>query len=431
MTSSDLLARRERLLGAAPLFYSEPIHIVRGEGVFLFDADGRRYVDMYNNVPCVGHANPWVVSALREQAATLNVHSRYLHEGVLEYAQRLVDRHAEGLESVVFTCTGTEANEVAIAMARAVTGGRGLICTDAAYHGNSAEVGKLTRVGSSDIGHPEIQAIPFPQKFRPLEEGADDEQLCDLYVAQIRVAIESFINRGVAFAGLVICPILANEGLPDIPAGFMRRAADLVRQTGGLVIVDEVQAGFCRTGSWWGYELMDFVPDIVTMGKPMGNGLPLAGVVASHEHVEAFRKAHRYFNTFAASPLQAAVGSAVLDVLEDRKLDSQAADVGGYLRDRLAERLGRCDRMGDVRARGLFLGIEWVKGASGGDPREPDREEAIACVDALKEKGFLISNAGAHGNVLKLRPPLVYERQHADMFLEAFDEMLAERYGAG
>ncbi|MEE2776078.1 MAG: aminotransferase class III-fold pyridoxal phosphate-dependent enzyme [Acidobacteriota bacterium] len=418
-----LIVRREQLLGVgAPLFYEEPIHIVRGEGVFLYDAAGRRYVDMYNNVPCVGHAHPHVVAAMQAQAATLNVHSRYLHEGVLDYAERLIAKHADGLETAVFTCTGTEANEVAIAMARRATGARGLVCSDRAYHGNSAEVSKLTHHGAlPPDANPEIRSIPFPETYRPIEEGLDEESLCQRYLAELDAAIDALAETPSGFAGMLVCPILANEGLPNVPVGFMRRAAERVRERGGLFIVDEVQAGFCRTGSFWGYEHVDCRPDIVSMGKPMGNGLPLAGVVASRDLVDTFRKRTRYFNTFASSPLQAAAGSAVLDVIESEGLEDHVADVGAYLRRELARRCEGEQRLAEVRGHGLFIGIECVEDP---DSREPCRELAVSCVNQLKDRGFLTSNAGAHGSVIKLRPPLVFPRDQADAFLDAFDDVI-------
>ena len=426
MTTTDLLTRRERLLGTGtPLFYQEAVNIVRGEGVWLFDPDGRRYLDMYNNVPCVGHCHPHVVEAMYRQASTLNVHSRYLHEGVLDYAERLTNHHAEELASVVFTCTGTEANEVAMSMARIATGGRGIICTDAAYHGNSAEVGKLTRARAGD---PEIRAIPYPQRYRPLREGVSESELTDLYLAEVRTAIDSFAANNVPFAGMLVCPILANEGLPDIPDGFMPQAAEIVRDAGGLFIADEVQAGFCRTGRWWGYEVMDFVPDIVTMGKPMGNGLPLAATVARTELVDAFRERKRYFNTFASSPLQAAVGMAVIEVIETENLRQNVVDVGNYLRAQLTKLQPHCPPMAEVRGHGLFIGLEWVSDHAA---KTPDREGATVLVNRLKDKGFLIGSAGALGNVLKIRPPLVFAHEHADLFLTAFEEIVEDIYGKG
>ncbi len=415
-STADLLARREKLLGSGvTTFYRDPVHIVRGEGVWLFDAGGRRYLDVYNNVPCVGHANPRVVDAMRRQTETLNVHSRYLHEGVLEYAERLTGLHADPITTVVFTCSGTEANEVAIQMARAATGGRGLIGTDAAYHGNSTEVRKLTRLREQES--PEFRSIPVPQQYRPIQEGLGGEELADAYLQLLQEQIEGFAADGVPFAGALFCPILANEGLPDIPPGFMFRAAEVVRSAGGLMICDEVQAGFARTGRWWGYEASGFVPDVAVMGKPMGNGLPLAGVAASAELVSAFRSKTRYFNTFASSPLQAAVGQAVIDVIEDEDLTTSVTRIGSYLRDRLRA-IGRdCPAVAEVRGQGLFIGIEWVKDRASKSP-DPDGAEEI--MNRLRRAGFLMGRSGQHGNVLKVRPPLVFEREHADLFMEGF-----------
>ena len=415
-STADLLARREKLLGSGvTTFYQDPVHIVRGEGVWLFDAGGRRYLDVYNNVPCVGHANPRVVDAMRRQTETLNVHSRYLHEGVLDYAERLTGLHADPITTVVFTCSGTEANEVAIQMARAATGGRGLIGTDAAYHGNSTEVRKLTRLREQES--PEFRSIPVPQQYRPIREGLSGQELADAYLQMLQEQIEGFAADGVPFAGALFCPILANEGLPDIPPGFMPRAAEVVRSAGGLMICDEVQAGFARTGRWWGYEASGFVPDVAVMGKPMGNGLPLAGVAASVELVNAFRSKTRYFNTFASSPLQAAVGQAVIDVIEEQDLTTSVTRIGSYLRDHLRA-IGRdCPAIAEVRGHGLFIGIEWVKDRGS---KEPDPDGAEEIMNRLRRAGFLMGRSGQHGNVLKVRPPLVFEREHADLFLEGF-----------
>jgi len=425
MTDKELLVRRERALGkGAYLFYREPVHIVRGEGVYLFDDAGNRYVDMYNNVPCVGHANAHVVETMIKQASTLNVHSRYLHESIVRYAERLSTHHHESLTTTVFTCTGTEASEVALMMARSATGGRGIICTNAAYHGNSEEVRKLTHTPLDR--RDEIRSIPFPQTYRPIKEGASEAELAELYLAEVGRVIEEFAADGIPFAGMLACSILANEGLPNIPTGFMPRAAELVRQAGGLFIADEVQAGFCRPGRWWGYEVTGFIPDIVSMGKPLGNGFPLAGVIAREELINKFRASTRYFNTFASSPLQAEVGMAVLDVIENENLCEKAANVGTYLRNQLASLPARYDAVADVRGHGLFAGVEWVSDRSA---RTPDRKGAAEVANRLKDKGFLVVNMGALGNVLKIRPPLVFTRQHADLFLDALSEVLREMYG--
>jgi 4-aminobutyrate aminotransferase-like enzyme len=424
MTLEEIIARRERALGAGmPLFYTTPLHIVRGEGVYLFDADGRRYVDMYNNVPCVGHGNPHVVEAMARQQSVLNVHSRYLHEGIIEFAERLTALHGPAIESVIVSCSGTEANEIAIRMARFATGKTGIVCTNATYHGNSELVSKLTRLSLGQNSSPEVRSFTFPERFRPLLPGANEAELCDAYLAHLDEAIRDLQQSDIGFAGLIVCSILANEGLPDIPAGFMARAAEMVHAAGGLVIADEVQAGYCRTGRWWGYEVTGFTPDIVVTGKPMGNGLPLAATAASKKLVDGFRARTRYFNTSASSPLQAAVGTAVLDVIERENLAESVGRVGTRLKRALAERKQRCGYIGDVRGYGLFLGVEIVKDDG---TKTPDVERAVELVDRLKDQGFLISNAGIFRNVLKIRPPLVFGAQHADAFLAAFDAVITE-----
>ncbi|MEM7404716.1 MAG: aspartate aminotransferase family protein [Pseudomonadota bacterium] len=425
MSIDALKVRRDALLGkGAPLFYDEPLHIVAGEGVWLTAADGRRYLDMYNNVPCVGHAHPHVVGAMQRQAAMLNVHSRYLHEGVLDYAERLTRLHAEGIDCLVVTCSGTEASEVALLTARAATGRAGVICSDAAYHGNSHEIRKLSRLRlRGDSGDPNIRAVPFPETYRPIAQALSESELCNRYIEELERVIAELEADGIGLAAFMVCSILANEGLPDIPENYMCRAAEIVRAAGGLVISDEVQAGFCRTGTWWGYEAVGFKPDIATMGKPMGNGLPLAGVAARADLVDTFRASTGYFNTFGSSPLQAAVGNAVIDVIEQEGLAERVAAVGTYLREGLRILQAEHERIGDVRGHGLFIGVDWVTNPN---TREPDSDGAAHIVNRLREKGFLISNAGLHRNVLKIRPPLVFEREHADLFLSALSDTLRE-----
>ena len=419
-TQASLAERRDQYLGAGTtLFYQEPVHLVRGEGVSLFDPGGRRYVDMYNNVPCVGHCHPHVVEAVCRQVATLNVHSRYLHEGVVDYAERLTAKHHDGIENAIFTCTGTEANEVALIMARAATGGQGIICSDEAYHGNSTEVRRLTRQQSATG---DVRSIPFPDTYR--YAGAADA--ADFYLGKLEEAIAGFKRDGIPFAGMLVCSIFANEGLPNVPPGFMSRAVELVHAAGGLFICDEVQSGLGRTGSWWGYQDMGIKPDIVTMGKPIGAGVPLSAVAASRRLVEIFRKETHYFNTFASSPLQAAAGNAVLDVFENKAILENVNTVGGWLLGRIRDVQQRCEPMGDVRGLGLFIGMEWVKDRQS---KEPDVDGAERMVNSLKDKGFLISNAGAYNNVLKVRPPLVFSQADGEAFLEAFDATISELYG--
>ncbi len=410
----SLMNRRENIFGqGSPLFYSEPLHIVRGSGVSLYDAKGKEYIDMYNNVPCVGHCHPHVVEAIQSQVSKLNVHNRYLHRSILDYGDRLVEKHSAEVECVVFACTGTEANEIALQMARHATQGQGFICTDAGYHGNSTEVRRLSRPSSDDKI---FRSIPFPEIYRCTENDP-----AAYYLDQLGEVIESFRRDEIPLAGLLVCPICANEGLPNIPKGFMARASKMVHAAGGLVIADEVQAGLCRTGTWWGYEKEEFQPDIVSMGKPIGAGVPLSAVVSNRSNVELFRRNTRYFNTFASSPLQAAAGNAVLDVLESEDLCARSGSVGEWMLGQLSELLTDNSSVGDVRGKGLFVAIEWVKDKAG---KEPDRNGALGMVEALREEGYLIGAAGKFGNVLKLRPPLVFDEANARDFIATFERIL-------
>lgn len=421
---TELLDRHRRVMGHdAPLFYEEPIELVSGDGVWLYTADGRRMLDLYNNVPCVGHGNPRVAEAIGKQAATLNVHSRYLHENVVEYLERLVDLHHDGIESAVLACSGSEATEMGLTMARTITGNRGLICTDATYHGNTSLVLRLTNlpVGTERGG---IRSVATPQMFRPLEDGRTEDELCELHLAQLAETIAGLQADGLGVAGMIVCSILANEGLPTVPGRWFERASQMVRDAGGVVIADEVQAGFGRSGDWWGYETSGFTPDIVCMGKPMGNGLPVSGVASSHDIISAFRRKMFYFNTFASSPLQAAAGMAVIDEITDRNLVESSKAVGDHMLAAFEALQPDHPRMGDVRGTGLFLGIDWVHPGT----TEPDVAGAAAMVEAFKARGMLLGKQGQHGNVLKIRPPLVFEAEHADLFLSAFREVVADAH---
>ncbi len=423
MNNNELLERRVRLLGAgAPLFYDEPVHIVRGEGVWLYDADGKEYLDVYNNVPNVGHCHPHVVEALHRQSAILNVHTRYLHELVLEYVERLTALHDDSLSMAFITCSGTEANELALRMARFLTGGEGIICSNATYHGNSEAVDELaTFFYEGKARTKRVKAVRYPDSYRPVSD-AEGEALADAYADEVKQAIDEFEQEGIGFAGILFCPIFANEGLPRVPAGYMQKAIKHVRDAGGLFIADEVQAGFARTGShMWGYQVSGVAPDIATMGKPMGNGHPLAGLVARADLANEFRKEIMYFNTFGGNPVQCAVGMAVLDVIEAEQLQENAAMVGQYVRDGLQRLSDKHDLIGDVRGHGLFIGAELVLDRN---TKEGATEEANRVVNEMKDRGILLSKIGVYNNILKMRPPLPFSRENADQLLSTLDDVL-------
>ena len=421
MVDSKILARRRKVLGASPLFYDEPLHLVRGEGVYLYAADGRRYLDCYNNIPSVGHCNPHVADAIARQARTLNIHSRYIADEVVEYAERLLGTFGGRFDQVMFTCTGSEANDQALRIARLLGRGRGIICTDYTYHGNTASVDQISPLFHSESQEfAEVSTIPFPQTYRPLD-GLDGEALTQAYLARVSAAINSFESSGVGFAGLIICSIFANEGLPNVPAGFLEQAVALVHAAGGLVIADEVQAGFGRTGKMWGYELQGFSPDIVTLGKPMGNGYPIAALVGSAQLLDAYRERVFYFNTFAGASVATAAAGAVLDVIEQQCLRENARIVGQHIREgfqRLAKQHSIID---DIRGSGLWVGIELVR-----DPesREPATEETQRLVNLLRADGVLLNRIGPYDNVLKIRPPLIITIEQANELLTAVERAL-------
>ena len=403
--------KRSQFMGDSPLFYKEPINLESGEGVWLYDKSGKKYLDVYNNVPVAGHCHPRIIASLTDQASKLNVHSRYVSDVVVDYSEKLISLHSDNLSKLQMACSGTEAVEIAIKMARIHTGGQGIICSNATYHGNSHETFRMT-IGPFE---PEFRRVTYPESYRPIKDGLLEEDLCALYIKEVEKQIEGFNQDGIKFAGLIFCSIFANEGLPDFPKDYLSKVSKLVRDSGGVVILDEVQAGFGRTGTWWGYELSNVSPDIVVMGKPMGSGLPVSGVVATEEITNSFHKKAFYFNTTAATPLQAAVGRTVIDIIQDEGLIENAAKVGNYLKNELKNIKDNFDFLGDVRGPGLFIGLDIVDNK---EDKNPDKDKAIKLVEKLKTRGVLISNAGQYRNVLKLRPPLVFDSSHADLLLE-------------
>ena len=411
--------KRTQFMGESPLFYKEPIYLEKGEGVWLYDKAGKKYLDVYNNVPVAGHCHPRIIASLTDQASKLNVHSRYISDVVVDYSEKLVSLHSDNLSKLQMACSGTEAVEIAIKMARIHTGGQGIICSNATYHGNSHETFRMT-IGPFE---PEFRRVTYPESYRPIKEGLSQEELCTLYLKEVEKQIEGFSQDGIKFAGLIFCSLFANEGLPDFPKDYLTKVSKLVRDSGGVLILDEVQAGFGRTGTWWGYQLSNVSPDIAVMGKPMGSGLPVSGVIATEEISDTFHEKAFYFNTTAATPLQAAVAGTVIDIIQDEGLIENAEKIGGYLKTELLKIKDDFDYLGDVRGPGLFIGLDIVDNK---EDKNPDKEKAIEIVEILKSKGVLISNAGQYRNVLKLRPPLVFDLDNANLLLETLNQAFRE-----
>jgi 4-aminobutyrate aminotransferase-like enzyme len=417
MSDKELLQRRAKALGPTyHLFYRKPLHLVRGQGVWLFDSQGKRYLDCYNNVASVGHCHPQVVSALTEQAATLNTHTRYLHEKVVRYAERLGATLPGDLNVCLFVCTGTEANDLAFRIARTVTGNNGAIVTEHAYHGNSMVVTELSTAEYPAAERPDYLAVvEAPNCLRGSFRYGEPE-LGAKYAAHVDKAVEDLDRRGRKPAMFLCDAIFDSNGAFTAPPGYFKAVYQKVRAAGGLCVADEVQSGLCRLGDhMWGFEDSGVIPDIVTMGKPIGDGHPLAAVVTTPDIASAFSRKFHYFNTFGGNPVSAAAGLAVLDVVERESILQNVHEVGAYLGEGLRDLAARSPLIGDVRGKGLFYGLEFVHDCNS---LEPAAEEAGRIRDQLCVNGVLVGTSGPLDNVIKIRPPLVFSREHADLLLQ-------------
>ena len=424
----ETLAARRRLLGRnLSLAYRRPLEIVRGWMQHLYDETGRAYLDTFNNVPLVGHSHPRVVRAAQEQLSVLNTNTRYLHDNAVRYAERLTALLPEPLRVCYFVSSGSEANELALRLSRARTGREDVIVLEHAYHGNTAtlvDVSPYKFDGPGGGGRkPFVHVVPLPDDYRGAHRRSDPERGAR-YAQAVGDVVAALRERGAG-----ACTFLA-ESLPSVggqvvlPPGYLAEAYRHVRAAGGVCIADEVQVGFGRLGTrFWGFETQDVVPDVVVMGKPIGNGFPLAAVVTTPEIAAAFDNGMEYFATFGGNPVACAVGLAVLDVLRDERLQESARRVGGHLRSGLEGLMTRHALVGDVRGSGLFLGVELVRNRT---TLEPATEEASYVVNRLRERGILSGVDGPYENVLKLRPPLVFGETDADRFVSTLDDVLAE-----
>ena len=419
--TEDLMQRRARLMGPnVPTFYRTPVHLVRGEGVWLWDAAGKRYLDCYNNVPHVGHCHPRVVEAICRQAGILNTHTRYLHDLVLDYIERLTATLGHGISQAIMTCTGSEANDIALRMAQAATGKTGIIATDNTYHGNTTATSVLSTRRPPIGGYPDhVRLVPAPDSLRPVGGSLDGQ--AQAFAAHVARAIAELEAAGHGFSGMMLCPVFANEGIPTVQPGFLDPTIAVIRRAGGLVIADEVQPGFGRVGShFWGHDWLGVAPDVVTVGKPMGNGHPVAAVLATPAVMGAFRDAFGYFNTFGGNPVSAAACMAVLDVMEDEGLQQNAARVSAHAMERL--RALRHPLLAEVRGTGLIFGAEFVLD----DAMTPATDVVTDIVERMVERGFILNRIGRAGNTLKIRPPMPFSIENADMLMDALEDVLAE-----
>ncbi len=417
--------RRQHINPTLSMSYQQPLKMVRGAGAYLYDQDGNAYLDMVNNVCHVGHCHPSVVAAGQAQMAQLNTNTRYLHDNIVEYAKRLSATFPAELSVVFLTNSGTEANDLALRIAKTYTLANDIIVVDHAYHGNSPTMIELSPYkfdGKGGRGRPAyIQVAEIPDDYRGRFR-KDDPQAGSHYGQDLQRAIAAIHARGEKPAAFYCESVLGCGGQVVLPAGYLKAAYAHARAAGAVCIADEVQVGFGRAGDhFWAFEAQGVVPDIVTMGKPIGNGHPMGAVITRPEIAQAFITGMEYFNTFAGNPVSCAIGLAVLDVIEQEGLQAHAKQVGDALLQGLNELKQKHALIGDVRGMGLFIGVELVKDRHS---LEPATAEANTIIEFLKAHRILLSTDGPYDNVLKLKPPMVFSMDNAREFLWRLDQAL-------
>ncbi len=432
--TEDLVRRRHAVLGTAlPLSYDTPVHTVRGEGVWLYDVDGRKFLDCYNNVPHVGHCHPHVVRALSRQSAALNTNTRYIYDNIIEYAERLSALMPGDLNACLFVNSGSEANDLALRMARNCTGHEGALILDGAYHGITSEIYALSPSNdwwtgtAADNSHAsktrtDIELLQSPDTVRG-PYGRDDPSAAEKYASDTDRALAALELAGHKPAAFMVDSAFATNGILDVPDGYLEGVTSRVRAAGGMIIGDEVQYGFGRSGeNLWGFQNHGVVPDFVTLGKPIGNGLALGVVVTTPDILEQFTGGTEFFSTFGGNPVACAAGLAVLDVIERENLLQNAHDTGAYLINGLRRAARGSSTIGDVRGQGLFIGVDVVGDI---ETMTPDSTECSRIKNHLRDNSVLVGSEGIGGNILKIRPPMVFTNDHADILIEAFSAAIA------
>ncbi len=426
-TDEILSERRQRVGRNLSISYRQPLHIVRGEGQYLFDADGRRYIDFYNNVPHVGHNHPHVVRAAQKQLAVLNTNTRYLHAGLARYARRLTERMPGDLKVCFLVASGSEATELALRLARAHTQQRDLIVSEGAYHGHTStliDISPYKAEGPGGAGLPEwVHKADVPDVYRGRYR-RDDSDAGLHYAWDVQRIIEGIHAQGRGLCGYIIESVPSVGGQILLPDGYLPAVYASVRAAGGLCIADEVQTGFGRLGShFWAFERYGVIPDIVALGKPIGNGYPMGAVITTPAIAASFDNGMEFFSTFGGSTVACAVGNAVLDVIEREGLQAHALEVGDAFAARLRGMMTRHPIIGDVRGGGLMLGVELVNDR---DTLSPAARQASYVANRMKERGVLTGTDGIHHNILKIRGPMCLTHADVDVFVRELDGVLGE-----
>jgi len=419
--------RKEHLFPSMCTSYSsEPLKIVKGRGQYLYDETGKQYLDIVNNVCTVGHCHPNVVKAVQDQVAELNTNSRYLHDTIVQYAMELGQKFPEPLRVCVFVNSGSEANELALRIARAYTGEKDLLVLDGAYHGNTTtlvEISPYKYEGKGGFTPPETtHKVMLPDTYRGPYK-ADNPNAVSLYVDDISRAIKEVKAAGRGITGFLAESFPSCAGQVPLPPGYLKEAYKVVRAAGGLCIADECQTGYGRSGdTYWAFQTQDVMPDIVTLGKPSGNGMPLGVVVTTHKIAAAFTKYKEFFSTFGGNPVCCAAGLAVLRAIDNDHLQENARVVGSYLLSELRKLKPKHTLIGDVRGFGLMIGIELVKNHQ---TLEPATAEASEVVMIMKSNGVLLSTDGPSETVLKIKGPLCLTRADVDLAVRELDKALS------
>jgi 4-aminobutyrate aminotransferase-like enzyme/Ser/Thr protein kinase RdoA (MazF antagonist) len=421
----ELLAKRHQFISPSlSIAYDKPFKMIRGAGQYLYDDGGRPYLDLVNNVCHVGHCHPHVVQAGQEQMAKLNTNTRYLYDGLTDYAQRLCDTLPDPLEICFFVNSGSEANELALRLAETHTGKKDFIVIEGAYHGHTGrlvDISPYKFMGKGGKGKPEpwVHIVPMPDGYRGIHRG-QNRATGIAYGDELGRVVQ---HTGAPIAGFIAESLLGCGGQIIPPAGYFERSFEHVRAAGGLCIIDEVQVGFARVGThFWAFERQGVVPDIVVMGKPIGNGHPLAAVVTTREIADSFASGMEFFSTFGGNPVSCAIGLAVLDVIEKEQLQEHALELGNYFLEGLRGLMAQHKLIGDVRGTGLFLGVEFVRDRK---TLEPAADEAARLVNRMKARGVLLSTDGPLHNVIKIKPPMVLSQDDVDMTLRLLGDDLA------
>ena len=418
--------RKKYLSQSFSLSYNEPLHLVSGRGQYLYDSKGIEYLDAVNNIQHVGHSHPKVTEAANEQFKKLNTNTRYLDKTILDYARALTDKLPSNLNKCYFTNSGSESNDLALRIARNHSNSKETIVLEGAYHGHVTsliEISPYKHDGPGGKGPPEyVHVVPMPDPFRGIYRGQSSGLK---YAAEVKTILDEIRSNDKRVSAFIFEPILGCGGQIIPPNGFLSRSFKMVRDNDGVCIADEVQVGFGRMGeSFWGFETQDIVPDIVTLGKSIGNGHPLSVVVTSEDLSNEFNNGMEYFNSFGGNPVSCAIGHAVLKVIEEEELQKNAFRVGNELKTLLNEVKSVHDIIGDVRGKGLFLGIEIIRDL---ETLEPDKQVTHKIVNEMRNRKILLSSDGPDHNVIKVKPPMVFNSSNALFLVETLDKVLSKR----